>query len=106
MCGIFGAISTGRYFDEHEYELFMRLTDKVSQRGPDAFGYSILDLRKNRLGRPERFDVFLGHRRLAIIDLSDNGRQPMCGNGDVWITFNGEIYNYVELKQELKDRYL
>jgi len=46
--------------------------------------------------------VGLGHRRLAIIDLSDLGRQPM-GNedGSVWVTFNGEIYNYQELKREL-----
>ena len=50
-------------------------------------------------------DFFLafGHRRLSIIDLSPAGHQPMCsGDGDLWITFNGEIYNYIELREELK----
>lgn len=47
--------------------------------------------------------VGLGHRRLAIIDLSEHGRQPMCNeDGTVWITFNGEIYNYRELRRELE----
>ena len=47
--------------------------------------------------------VALGHRRLSILDLSDAGRQPMdCGNGRFWVTYNGEIYNYVEVRRELQ----
>jgi asparagine synthase (glutamine-hydrolysing) len=45
----------------------------------------------------------LGHRRLSIVDLSPLGRNPMSwGNGRFWITFNGEIYNFLELRQELE----
>jgi asparagine synthase (glutamine-hydrolysing) len=106
MCGIFGAIqSGGGYFGESDYHRFTKLTDAVSHRGPDTFDYVALDLQNGRLGTPAKFDAFLGHRRLSILDLSDAGRQPMRGDGDVWITFNGEIYNYLELKNDLKDRY-
>ncbi len=66
------------------------MTDKVTHRGPDAEGYLIDG------------SVALGHRRLSIIDLSPAGNQPMRRR-DVWITFNGEIYNYVELRKELTE---
>src|SRR5258706_7277051 len=47
----------------------------------------------------DNYNLFLGHRRLAIIDLSENGHGPMCdATGKIWITFNGEIYNYIELR--------
>src|SRR5262249_31232328 len=50
-----------------------------------------------------RYDLALAHRRLAIIDLKPTGHQPMCGpDGRCWITYNGEIYNHVELRQELE----
>ena len=49
----------------------------------------------------EKYNLLLGHRRLSIIDLSVNGHQPMFFN-DNCITFNGEIYNYIEIRQELK----
>src|SRR5215510_13589067 len=49
-----------------------------------------------------RYDLALAHRRLAIIDLKPTGHQPMCGaDGTCWITYNGEIYNHVELRDEL-----
>ena len=51
----------------------------------------------------DSYNLFLGHRRLAIIDLSENGHGPMSDTtGKIWITFNGEIYNYIELREELK----
>ena len=65
-------------------------------RGPDGSGDWISD---NSL-------VGFGHRRLSIIDLSDSARQPMSTNDEqIWITFNGEIYNHQELKDELNDHY-
>ncbi|MCX9076233.1 MAG: asparagine synthase (glutamine-hydrolyzing) [Candidatus Methanoperedens sp.] len=62
-------------------------------RGPDDEGHYI----NNSIG--------LGHRRLSIIDLSPAGHQPMCNeDGNIWITYNGEIYNYLELTLELKEK--
>lgn len=61
-------------------------------RGPDAGGYYVDD------------QVVLGHTRLAIVD-TDNGLQPMCNEDSlVWVTFNGEIFNHVELREQLRDR--
>lgn len=67
------------------------MTDIQSHRGPDDRGVHI----DGSLG--------LGHRRLSIIDLSDAGRQPMPNAArTLWITYNGEIYNYIELREELR----
>lgn len=68
--------------------------DKVSHRGPDGSGWREFD----SVAGP----VALGHRRLSIIDLSNAAAQPMAyADGRYWITFNGEIYNYLELRDEL-----
>ena len=67
-----------------------RMIRAIAHRGPDDEGFYIKD------------SAALGHRRLSIIDLSSAGHQPMSDDGGkIWITFNGEIYNYVELKKEL-----
>lgn len=91
MCGIAGIIHLdGKLVDR---DLLGRMTDVIEHRGPDASGFYV---RKN---------VGLGHRRLSIIDLSENGRQPMCNeDNNVWITFNGEIYNYKSINNVLKNR--
>ncbi|TCJ14747.1 asparagine synthase (glutamine-hydrolyzing) [Parasulfuritortus cantonensis] len=90
MCGILGVVSTDR--PNIDQQLFDRMLDTLRHRGPDGRGVTILDN-----GR-----VWFGHRRLAIIDLSPAGAQPMCNeDGTVWITFNGEIYNYRLLRAEL-----
>src|SRR5262245_64237600 len=69
-----------------------RMTRALTHRGPDAEGYY------------ENRGVGLGHRRLSIIDLS-TGQQPLCNeDGTVWVSFNGEIFNYVELREELVKR--
>src|SRR4051794_7459846 len=69
--------------------------DIVSHRGPDGRGWEVFD----SVAGP----VALGHRRLSIIDLSEAALQPMpYANGRYHLVFNGEIYNYVELKAELK----
>jgi asparagine synthase (glutamine-hydrolysing) len=86
MCGICGIIGAN---DQTAIE---RMTASLVHRGPDGGGVEIF---------PEN-DLALGHRRLSVIDLSPRGRQPMSNeDGAVWISFNGEIYNYRELKAEL-----
>ncbi len=72
-----------------------RFTDSLAHRGPDGRG----------IWRHEEAGLALGHRRLAILDLSDNGKQPMGYlQGRYWITYNGEIYNFLELKVELEKK--
>lgn len=100
MCGIFGAINFSGYFTIDDYDKFVKLTDIVSYRGPDASGYLAINLNQNSQNK-EKFHVFLGHRRLSIIDLTDRGNQPMTDGEALWIVFNGEIFNYIELKMEL-----
>ncbi|NQU56211.1 MAG: asparagine synthase (glutamine-hydrolyzing) [Rhodospirillales bacterium] len=69
----------------------------ISHRGPDGEGW-------RELSSP-RGPVFLGHRRLAVIDTSSAGSQPMTdANEQLWITFNGEIFNYIELREELRQQ--
>lgn len=86
MCGIWFSIG---------FEPPHAVIDVVAYRGPDAEGWQELP----SSGGP----VTLGHRRLAIIDLSDQAEQPMSlGDGRYWIVFNGEIYNYKELRSELE----
>lgn len=71
-----------------------KMTQLLRYRGPDDEGYYISS------------NVGLGHRRLSIIDLSQAGRQPMSNeDGSVWAVFNGEVYNFQELRDELKKRH-
>ena len=90
MCGIAGLVhKTGRPVTEPEIG---RLTDLVAHRGPDGRGVMI------------EGNIGLGHRRLSIIDLSEDGRQPMNSErAGLSIVYNGEIYNYIELRSELAD---
>jgi asparagine synthase (glutamine-hydrolysing) len=93
MCGICGVF----YKDNQKVDkAFLKsMNDKIKHRGPDDYGYYT----DNSIG--------LGHRRLSIIDLSKKGKQPMTNeDGTVWITFNGEIYNYKTIKEELEKRKL
>lgn len=95
MCGIVGALSfTNGAFRVSEPYL-TRMRDVMSHRGPDGAGNFI---------SPDRC-LGLGHRRLAIIDLSENAAQPMSNeDGTLWVTFNGEIYNHAEIRAELESR--
>jgi asparagine synthase (glutamine-hydrolysing) len=98
MCGIFGSINLSGSYTERDYRSFISATNLVSYRGPEYGGYKTFNLSE---GNGENsFSIFLGHRRLSIIDLSDNGRQPMSVDG-LCIVFNGEIFNYIELKNDL-----
>lgn len=96
MCGIAGVITVaGAWGAEAHVQVVRRMTDVQSHRGPDAAGLWT--------GRVARSDVGFGHRRLAIIDLSPNGNQPFASaDGQYLLTFNGELYNYLELRQELQ----
>ncbi len=110
MCGISGIVTAQGPASADELG---RMTSLIEYRGPDGFGYLGHSTRKRNLhftreigelspDRDQDYDVLLGHRRLAIIDLSDEGRCPMpSADHRLWITFNGEIYNYVELRAEL-----
>ncbi|MEX2026694.1 MAG: asparagine synthetase B, partial [Pirellulaceae bacterium] len=71
-----------------------RMTDMLRHRGPDGRGTHYQSFEDGS-------GVGLGHRRLSIIDL-EGGKQPLCNeDGTVWVTFNGEIYNFGEIRQEL-----
>jgi asparagine synthase (glutamine-hydrolysing) len=87
MCGIAGIVSI--YSDQVHTQRLKGMTDILSHRGPDGEGQWISD---DGL-------VGLGHRRLSIIDLSASGSQPMHFRNRYTITFNGEIYNYIELRE-------
>lgn len=100
MCGIFGAINLEGYFDHNDHKKFVGLTDLVSYRGPDSSGYFSYDS-FNEISSKSKFNIFLGHRRLSIIDLSLEGSQPLFDTPNV-IVYNGEIFNYLELRDELK----
>ncbi len=92
MCGISGLFNCG------DRETLARMTSAQAHRGPDDVG-----LWERRL--PDGGYVGLGSRRLSIIDLSPGGHMPMC-NADrtLWITYNGEIYNFGDLRHELRNK--
>jgi len=90
MCGILAIV--GEIQTEKIAEKNKKLLEILNHRGPDDFGYYY-----------DKY-VFLGHRRLSIIDLSSEGKQPLkYSNEDLFIVFNGEIYNYLEIKQEIEE---
>jgi asparagine synthase (glutamine-hydrolysing) len=91
LCGIVGQLEPQGGIDHLTFD---RMRDTLAHRGPDDWG-SYFD---------DTGTVALGHRRLAFLDLSEAGRQPMSTEDQrFWITFNGEIYNYLELKETLED---
>ncbi len=128
MCGISGFVSNGR----NSLDNIKSMTDIISHRGPDDEGFvffSDYDSSAFCVGGDDTLDevyssnlisspvkhfssvegmnavVALGHRRLSILDLSSYGHQPMSlSEGDLWITYNGEVYNYIELRAELVER--
>lgn len=124
MCGISGILLKNIANINHEITL---INNHLKHRGPDDEGYVLINeqtsiplagkdtpdetLANSNYYCPnthienntEKSFLALAHRRLSIIDISANGHQPMCCvNQKHWITLNGEIYNYIELKQELK----
>jgi len=104
VCGIFGAINRTGFFEGSDFDRFVALTNLVAYRGPDDCGHLPLTLKPTDSRRERLFDVFLGNRRLSIIDLSSSGHMPMSDGKGCWITYNGEIFNYLELRRELEAR--
>jgi len=130
MCGIAGILNFSGTFPV--LKSVRNMTDALRHRGPDDEGYLVAETKTGRVdlfgGNDTPQDVFacplpyapkskidhakeleqvpqiaLGHRRLSIIDLSPSGHQPMCNSkGTLWIVYNGEIYNYIELRDELE----
>jgi len=128
MCGIAGVISKNNSLSLKETVFAM--SQAIKHRGPDGEGFAFFSntksipvfsnetpqINKERhsfLFNPNtsiqniesNYEIAFAHRRLSIIDLSESGHQPMCDTqGDYWITFNGEVYNYIELREELKNK--
>ena len=130
MCGIAGILNFSGTFPL--FKSVRNMTEVLRHRGPDDEGYLVAETKTGRVdlfgGNDTPQDVFacplsyapkskidhakeleqvpqiaLGHRRLSIIDLSPSGHQPMCNaNGTLWIVYNGEIYNYLEIRSELQ----
>lgn len=115
MCGIFGIIGN----KEIDNGRFLKASEAIRHRGPDDEGYlllnSVMEFQLKGTTSPDdlqlplltknseiRATIALAHRRLSILDLSSAGHQPMSyDSGNLWITFNGEIYNYLEIRKEL-----
>jgi asparagine synthase (glutamine-hydrolysing) len=111
VCGICGEININQ--PGVQADVMKRMCDVMAYRGPDDQG--MVFIRGDRsvetgpsgwsLPVDDGFEVALGHRRLSIIDLSPAGHQPMSNeDGTIWIVFNGEIYNFPELKEELEKK--
>ncbi len=92
MCGIAGIYSTGKRIEQ---SVLSEMTEALIHRGPDDSGFFV-DAQSN---------VGLGHTRLSIIDLSERGKQPMSNSdGTITVSYNGEIYNYREIRKELEGK--
>lgn len=91
MCGIAGIVSLNS--DKVTSTQLEKFTDSLTHRGPDGSGYELF----------EHNEIGFGHRRLSILDLSDAGKQPMYASSNkLLITYNGEVYNFLEIKSELE----
>ncbi|SNZ06175.1 asparagine synthase (glutamine-hydrolysing) [Persephonella hydrogeniphila] len=90
MCGIAGFVDFNKKSD---LEVLKNMTDVLYHRGPDDNGYSFYSLSSHNIG--------LGHRRLSILDLSKHGHQPMKFD-NLEIVYNGEVYNFKEIRKELE----
>lgn len=91
MCGIAGFVDFNK---KSNLDILKRMTDVSDHRGPDDSGY--------KFDSSENVEIGLGHRRLSILDLTSHGHQPM-GFESIDIVYNGEVYNFNEIKQELED---
>ncbi len=116
MCGLFGIVDADRGLGPEASAAAERMRQALAHRGPDGWGLvsigaAAIEMRRAD-GPPARrprmapapHAALLGHQRLAVIDLTDGGHQPRATpDGRFWITYNGEVYNYRELRRELED---
>ncbi len=102
MCGIFGTLSAKNSIDKIiQNARLVSTLHALRRRGPDDKAFETFDISRRNDIPP--FELILGHTRLSVIDLSSNGHQPMHSNdGRFVVVYNGEIYNYRELREELK----
>lgn len=109
MCGITGIYN----LDEKPivFQEIKKMNRVIKHRGPDNEGYILINTKNNRFHthifdkQDNDFNLALGHNRLAVYDLSENGNLPMSNEDKtVWITYNGAIYNYIEIRDMLKKR--
>jgi len=109
MCGIAGIVA----LDGFDPGKLVAMTQMIAYRGPDGYGFAYatagtsarVEIRQGDERMPEvrRPQIGLGNRRLAIVDLSPSGNQPMqSADGSLCLTYNGEIYNYKEIREELR----
>src|SRR5436309_2000004 len=121
MCGIAGILNLRQPVD---LDVLHRMTNSLRHRGPDDEGYCLFNIHTGtvqpsggsdtdpRLPLPplraqsvNGCNLAFGHRRLSILDLSPAGHQPMASpDRSCWLVFNGEIYNYIELREDLRER--
>jgi asparagine synthase (glutamine-hydrolysing) len=95
MCGISGTVLVGKELQSVQ-DILLKAQRVQQHRGPDSQEIKCLNINQWTIG--------LGHQRLSILDLTDDGIQPMLSNsGRSWIVFNGEIYNYLEIAEELRE---
>lgn len=110
MCGIYGWIPSQQFQNCDAHKVSLTLKDKMRHRGPNDAGFVIFSTQAHEAGQTERtytrqepFRLLLGQTRLSILDLSPAGHQPMHSpDGRYTITYNGEVYNYRELREELR----
>ena len=113
MCGIVGIVNLDN--KNVDTDLLYKMTSILQHRGPDDEGHILLNSRElsilhlnfknidDRIEKRNQYDMVLGHRRLSIIDLSEAGHQPMGSqDGNLWIVHNGEVYNYVDIRDQLQ----
>ena len=92
MCGFCGFVSSS-YQKDQNISILKNMNNALNHRGPDDEGYYYEN------------NIFLAHKRLSILDLNKRSSQPFKNkDGNLILLFNGEIYNYLELKKELKDK--
>ena len=133
MCGIAGLFKTKKNNEEFPSSSIKEMTEIISHRGPDDEGFAYFSDESYMIsgGKNTPKEVYmeeggetlpylpkgeaqnnstphfgaLGHCRLSILDLSPLGHQPMCGKEkNIWITYNGEVYNYIEIKKTLEEK--
>lgn len=89
MCGITGYLSTAEFYDE---SVIKNMVKTITHRGPDDYGVKLFN--------EANFQLCFGHTRLSILDVSNGGHQPMQFE-NLWIVYNGEVYNFKDIKEEL-----